>query len=121
MRARFCAYYACKDEDFEIHALRKGMHQPWGHWAYLVLRLAPGMLRTDIQILRQLARAKSSAEWAKEIRGLRGDYLRHKDAGFWRRALRFRLSGERLLRLEIVFRADSKVPRAKISQSFPVL
>ena len=73
------------------------LHSPWSVLVPVLLRIRPASLSTDIDILRQLGRVESGSNLASEVRGLRTDYLRHKDYGLMRRALKFRLSGERIL------------------------
>ncbi len=94
---KFCQYFGVKEENFERHVLQLCLHPPWCMIAVWLFRVRPQIFSTDVQIVRQLGRVTSGANFVAEVRDLRTDYARHRDFGFAHRHLRRRLSTERLL------------------------
>jgi hypothetical protein len=95
-RSRFCAYYRCAEENYEAEALRHFLYPPWAQLSWLIRMAAPGLIETDLQIVRQLGLAASGSNFAAEVRDIRGDYGRKKDFGILRKWFRLRLSRERI-------------------------
>lgn len=96
---KFCAHFNCSREQFAGRALRLFLHQPWAWASPIILKLRPQVLATDLQIVRQLGLVSSGTNLTVEIRDIRTDYLRQRDYGFLRRALRLRLSRARIARV----------------------
>ncbi len=98
-KERFCRVLRCSDTDFANRALQAFFHRPWAWLTPILVRLFPSLLRTDIAIVEQLGRVSNAVNLAAEVRDLRMDYLRQRDYGLARRSLRFRLSGQRIIKL----------------------
>jgi hypothetical protein len=118
-RSRFCAYYRCAESEFERRALGKFLYPPWAAVLPLLLRVAPAVLATDLQIVRQLGLVTSGSNFAAEVRDIRGDYQRKKDFGILRRWLRLRLSRERLFDASRVWQRsmDEGAPARQVEQA----
>jgi hypothetical protein len=95
-RKRFCAYSGCPDEDYEAEALKRFLYPPWSRLTWLLMRVAPSLIATDLQIVRQLGLVTSGSNFAAEVRDIHGDYGRKKDFGILRKSFRLRLSRERI-------------------------
>jgi hypothetical protein len=95
-RKRFCAYYSCVEEDYELEALKRFLHPPWSGLTGLLRGVRPSWIETDLQIVRQLGLVTSGSNFAAEVRDIHGDYGRKKDFGVLRKWFKLRLSRERI-------------------------
>jgi len=102
-RALFCSARGISDSEFESTALRFLLHSPWSWLSPFILRLAPGLVSTDLLIIQELGRIKSGANLSAEVRDIRTEYRRKRDFGVLRRVFKMRLSTKRIFSISKSF------------------
>ncbi len=73
-REAFCARFACAAENYERRVFWRALHRRCLPLAALIYALAPRYFELDLQAIRQLGLATSSAEFRAEIDSFRSDY-----------------------------------------------
>ncbi|HEV8543400.1 MAG TPA: hypothetical protein VGR78_13475 [Verrucomicrobiae bacterium] len=74
-------------------------YRRWLPLALVLYKFNSALLKTDRRILQQLAVTDSQSAFKIEAAHIKEDYLANKDYGILRRYLKFRLSGQRMLRV----------------------
>jgi hypothetical protein len=95
-KAAFCAYYECSEDQFVARALVQSVHWIFRPLAALTYRLNPELFASEIDILQQMGRARSSRHVARAISELSG--LRRVERSFWK-SIGLRANGQRLTTL----------------------
>ncbi len=94
-REAFCARFACAAENYERRVFWRALHRRCLPLAALIYALAPRYFELDLQAIRQLGLATSSAEFRAEIDSFRSDYRMSRH--WLKNSLRLRISGKRLM------------------------
>jgi len=98
-RESYCAKFACAPDKYESAVLRAGLHRRSLAVTWIVRLVKPGFFEPELRTIRYLGNATSSEEFRGELDSYRSEYRRH--GGFVRKLLAVRLSGSRLMRLQM--------------------
>jgi hypothetical protein len=98
----YCAHFGCKPEEFEKHVLFRCLYWHASILGRLFWYVDKRFFADDITLIRVLAITKGSDEFRREISNFR---FVEPTKGLLRRALNFRLSGRKAIRLADARRA----------------
>ncbi len=98
-REAFCARFGCPAEAYENHVFVRCLPPHSRLLAGFLRHLTPEYFQGDFELIRQLAEVRNPEELNGEVRN--HFYQRRADKGFFRGALRVRLSRRRLRRLGV--------------------
>ena len=96
-REAFCARFGCPAEAYENHVFVRCLPPRFRLLAEFLRRLVPEYFQGDFELIRQLSGVRNREELNGEVRN--HFYQCRADKGFFRGALRVRLSRRRLRRL----------------------
>src|ERR1041384_5730148 len=95
-RQTYCERFNIAPEAFERAVFWQCLYPHEGLLARVIERLRPGFFDGDLELIRTVGDCTSSADVSVEV----GDYRYHQPpTGVWRRVIRVRVSGQRLLDL----------------------
>ena len=96
----YCEQHSSLLEDFEEHLWRAGLYRVSLPLSLLVPRIYPEFFALDRALIRQLAVVRTQREFRAEVEDFR--YELRQQGKWFKRALRLRVSGHRLLRFSFL-------------------
>ena len=106
---RFCAHFKYAPSDFDRAVFAMLFYPVWVPLARLLLFLYPSMFKVDFEIIHHVGSARSMKELLIEAENL----VRWYQSALFRRTIRFRISGRRVISVGQLLFADEIEARPK--------
>ena len=95
-RAAYCERYHVPPDNFEASLLWRSFRRGASFLGHTLWALHRSSLKPDLDLIKNLSECETTGEVLAELNDFR---YRRPLAGFWRRVLRVRASGDRLLKI----------------------